>query len=177
MENKIFLPGVLAIFFVFSWNIYAGEDVKKDKSSPGVTFKIIGSEPQAGLYQTCRRMLVGPWVNQPEEYQGYNGFVAWSGVTLLKSGRWLLTFSSGYWHASPPLGVRAILGKETVDGFEFDFEHNRLMLDTKTPIGKPSGGGFGRTVQLDDGMLVTSYSYRGEDDKTHLEVVRWKLPE
>jgi hypothetical protein len=31
-------------------------------------------------------------------------------------------------------------------------------------------------VQLRDGTLVTSYSYRGEDDRTHLEVVRWKPP-
>jgi hypothetical protein len=31
-------------------------------------------------------------------------------------------------------------------------------------------------VQLDDGTLVTSYSYRGDDDNTHLEVVRWKAP-
>jgi hypothetical protein len=32
-------------------------------------------------------------------------------------------------------------------------------------------------VQLKDGTLVTSYSYRGRDDKTRLEVVRWKLPD
>lgn len=73
--------------------------------------------------------------------------------------------------------VRAILGNETDDGFEFDFAHDRLMLDTRTPIDKPQGDGCGPTVQLDDGTLVTSYSYRGEDDKTRLEVVRWKLPQ
>ena len=101
--SRIFQAGVLFLFFTFSWNIYAGEDVEKDKSSPKVTFQTVGSEPQADIYKTCRRMLVGPWVHQPEEYQGYNGFVAWPGVTRLKSGRWLLTFSSGYWHASPPL--------------------------------------------------------------------------
>jgi hypothetical protein len=31
-------------------------------------------------------------------------------------------------------------------------------------------------VQLEEGTLVTSYSYRGADDKTHLEVVRWTAP-
>lgn len=77
---------------------------------------------------------------------------------------------------NPPLGVRALLGAETDDGFEFDFTQDRLMLDTRTLIGKYQGGGFGPTVQLDDGTLVTSYSYRGDDDKTHLEVVRWKAP-
>ena len=132
--SKIFLTGVLAIFFVFSWNIYAGEDVKKDKSSPGVTFKIAGSEPQAGLYQTCRHMLVGPWVNQPEEYQGYNGFVAWPGVTLLKSGRWLLTFSSGYWHASPPLTKKILKDSRCREQF------NKWEKSGMFEINAPRGG-------------------------------------
>jgi hypothetical protein len=50
------------------------------------------------------------------------------------------------------------------------------MLDASTPLGKRQGGGFGPTVQLDDGTLVTSYSWRGPDEKTHLEVVRWRMP-
>ena len=65
----------------------------------------------------------------------------------------------------------------TNDGFEFDFAHDRIMLDTRTPVGKYQGGGFGPTVQLDVGTLVTSYSLRGKDDKTHLEVILWKLPD
>jgi photosystem II stability/assembly factor-like uncharacterized protein len=47
-------------------------------------------------------MLVGPWRNQPEMYVGYNGFVGWSGTTRLRSGRWVIAFSSGYWHGSLP---------------------------------------------------------------------------
>ena len=43
-------------------------------------------------------------------------------------------------------------------------------------MGRDQGGGFGPTVRLDDGTLVTSYSYRDAGDRTHLEVVRWKLP-
>jgi len=92
----------------------------------------------------------------------------------LRDQRLLLTFTVR--DLNPPLGVRALLGTEFDDRFEFDFAHDRLMLDTRTPVGKYQGGGFGPTVQLDDGTLVTSYSYRGEDDKTHLEVVRWKAP-
>jgi hypothetical protein len=88
--------------------------------------------------------------------------------------RLLLTFTVR--DLKPPLGVRAIVGTETEDAFEFDFQHDRLMLDTRTPIGKPQGGGFGPTVQLADGTLLTSYSYRGEDDQTRLEVLRWRLP-
>ncbi|MDA1053186.1 MAG: hypothetical protein O3C40_22265 [Planctomycetota bacterium] len=60
--------------------------------------------------------------------------------------------------------------------FASDFAHDHIMLDTKTPVGTPQGGGFGPTVQLDDGTMVTSYSYRGEDGKSHLKVVRWKMP-
>ena len=92
----------------------------------------------------------------------------------LQGRRLLLTFTVR--DLTPPLGVRAIAGVETDDGFEFDFAHDRIMLDTRTPMDKSQGGGFGPTVELDDGTLVTSYSYRGEDDKTHLEVVRWRLP-
>ncbi|MBN2377460.1 MAG: exo-alpha-sialidase [Sedimentisphaerales bacterium] len=67
-----------------------------------ISFKVIGSDPPAGRHLACRQMLVGPWHNQPEPYPGYNGFVGWSGTTRLKSGRWLVTFSSGFWHASFP---------------------------------------------------------------------------
>lgn len=95
-------------------------------------------------------------------------------ILRLADMRLLLTFTVR--DLKPPLGVRAVPGTETEDGFEFDFRHDRLMLDARTPIGKPQGGGFGPTVQLADGTLVTSYSYRGDDDQTRLEVVRWRLP-
>jgi hypothetical protein len=91
----------------------------------------------------------------------------------LRDRRLLLTFTVR--DLKPPLGVRAIPGVETDDGFEFDFVCDRVMLDRKTGS-RYQGGGFGPTVQLDDGTLATSCSYRGEDDKTHLEVIRWKLP-
>jgi len=93
----------------------------------------------------------------------------------LQDQRLLLTFTVR--DLMPPLGVRALLGRESDDRFEFDFHHDRIMLDTRTPIGKYQGGGFGPTVQLDDGTLVTSYSFRGDDGKTHLEVVRWNAPQ
>jgi len=67
-----------------------------------VQFKVVGAEPPADRYRSCRQMLVGPWHNQPEEYQGYNGFVGWAGVTRLRSGRWLIAFTSGSWHATSP---------------------------------------------------------------------------
>jgi hypothetical protein len=95
-------------------------------------------------------------------------------ILCLRDRRLLLTLTVR--DLKPPLGVRAIPGVETDDGFEFDFEHDRVMIDTRTPVGKSQGGGFGPTVQLQDETLVTSYSYRGDDDQAHLEVVRWRLP-
>ena len=64
-----------------------------------------------------------------------------------------------------------------------------LVIEGKTPWGMASGGGFGNTVQLADGSLVSCYTYatlprrsglrstsRGADNQTHLEVARWSLP-
>lgn len=93
----------------------------------------------------------------------------------LRDGRLLYTFTQR--SQQPPLGVRALVGAEQEDGFVFDFDSDLLLLDTKTPLDKPQGGGFGPTVQLKDGTLVTSYSYRGADDLVHPEVVRWALPD
>ena len=70
--------------------------------------------------------------------------------------------------------MHAVLGTETDDGFSFDFKHYRIIIDEKTPIGIDSGGGFGPTVELDDGTLLTSYSYRGasgEDTDLNIKVV------
>lgn len=95
-------------------------------------------------------------------------------ILRLQDKRLLLTFTVR--DLKPPLGVRAVPGMESEDGFQFDLGADRLLLEARTPLGKSQGGGFGPTVQLRDGTLVTSYSYRGTDGKTHLEVVRWRLP-
>ena len=105
-------------------------------------------------------------------------------ILRLRDGRLLFTYTQR--SLDPPLGVRAVLGRETEDGFEFDFQHDIFMVDTRTPIGRCSGGGFGNTIELDDGTLVTSYSYWkpevGPSDPPippklfNCEVVRWRLP-
>ncbi|MFH0965997.1 MAG: sialidase family protein [Planctomycetota bacterium] len=95
-------------------------------------------------------------------------------ILRLADGRLLFTFTVRA--IREPLGVRAVLGEELEDGFRFDCSHDRLVLDGQTAPGVTSGGGFGPTVQLDDGMLVTSYSWRDAEHITHLEVLRWRLP-
>ena len=99
-------------------------------------------------------------------------------VLRLKDRRLLFTFTvrAAVEPNKPPLGVRAVLGEEKSDGFQFDFQHDRIVLDTKTAPGQFSGGGFGNTVQLNDGTLVTACSYRTAENRTRCEVIRWRLP-
>ena len=95
-------------------------------------------------------------------------------IARLGSNRLLLTFTQRA--IAPQLGVRAVLGHETRDGFRFDMKHDELLLETKTPKGVASGGGFGPTIVLKDGTLITAYTYRDAKNVKHAEVVRWRLP-
>lgn len=95
-------------------------------------------------------------------------------VLDLFDGHVLLTFTVRA--LRPPLGVQAVLGDPVPGGFRFDFQNDRMVIDARTPPGLVSGGGFGPTVQLPDGSLVTVYSYRSADGRTHLESARWLLP-
>ena len=91
----------------------------------------------------------------------------------LKNGRQMLTFTvrsnSTDGHG---LGLRAILSND--DGQTWDFGQDRIVISDANY--GASGGGFGNTIQLAEGDLVSVYSYRGEDGKTHIEAVRWTLP-
>ena len=96
-------------------------------------------------------------------------------ILRLNDGRLLLTFTVR--DLRQPLGVRAVVGEELHNDVQFDLANDRLVLEAKTAPDTNSGGGFGPTVQLDDGTLVTSYSWRDAEHISHLEVVRWRLPD
>jgi len=111
------------------------------------TFRVMGHEPEADRFRMCRRLLIGPWCNQPEEYEGYNGFVGWAGVTRLRSGRWVVTFSSGYWHGSFPLTPEVLA----------DDECRRIFDDYHTTMNcphlyAPRGGRAHLTTSSDEGL-------------------------
>lgn len=93
-------------------------------------------------------------------------------IIRLSDGRLLLTFTQRA--VLYPLGLQAVLSYD--EGETWDFKSDRIVIDGRTPWGTASGGGFGNTVQLPDKTLVSCYSYRGWDDKSHVEVVRWSLP-
>jgi hypothetical protein len=78
-------------------------------------------------------MIVGPWLNQPEEYQGYNGFVGWAGVTRLRSGRWLLCFTSVAWHVTVPWTDE--IGKDPASRRQFEAWREMGLPDLRAPRG------------------------------------------
>jgi hypothetical protein len=142
-------------------------------------FPVAGTEAPDQDSDQYERLIVfrsrnqgSDWTLDPELGADYGEM--YPSILRLADGRLLLTFTVR--SLRPPLGVQAVLGQGLDDGFPFDFQSDRLVLDAKTPESAPSGGGFGPTVQLDDGTLVTAYSYRDAEDHTHLETVRWRLP-
>ena len=90
----------------------------------------------------------------------------------LRDGRLMVTYTQRALGAV--LGLRAVLSHD--DGETWDFQNDQIVIDAKTPPGMWSGGGFGSTVELDDGTLVSCYSYRDGEDRTHVEATRWRLP-
>jgi hypothetical protein len=80
--------------------------------------------------EDCLGTLVGPDVNQPDPFPGYGGFVGWNSPVQLKNGDWLVGFSAGYWHASPPTPLR--FSPKTIE------EYHKMGLPQN--IVAPTGG-------------------------------------
>ena len=111
------------------------------------------------------------WDLEPEIGSFYGEM--YPAILELDDGRLMLTFTVR--DLAHPLGVQAVFGELLWDGFIFDFTKDRLIIDYKTPYTLPSGGGFGPTVQLPGGDLITAYTYRGDDDFTHLELAKYNI--
>ena len=93
-------------------------------------------------------------------------------VIKLRNGRLLMTYTQR--DLFYPLGLRAHLGGD--DGETWNLDRDQIVIEGLTPWGMASGGGFGNTVELDDGQLVSCYSYLGPDAGPRVEVVRWGMP-
>ena len=93
-------------------------------------------------------------------------------VIRLHDGRLLMTLTQRA--VFDPLGLRAIVSYD--DGETWGVHDDHLIIEAFTPWGLASGGGFGNTVQLADGTLVSCYSYRPDEQTTRVEVARWRLP-
>jgi hypothetical protein len=126
---------------------------------------------EPGVDDKLRRVIVGPGVNEIEAYPGYTGFVGWTGVTKTRTGALLVTFSSGYWHASPPTplaprekemlkqygiaevdaprGGRAHITRSDDGGLTWS--KPQILIDTPEDDRSPAA------TQLADGTLVCSF--------------------
>jgi photosystem II stability/assembly factor-like uncharacterized protein len=123
------------------------------------------------LQEQYRRVITGPGVNELDPYPGFTGFVGWAGVAKTKAGALLVTFSSGYWHASPatplakrekdmlkqygitevdaPRGGRAHITRSEDGGLTWS--KPQLLIDTPSDDRAPAA------TQLADGTLVCSF--------------------
>jgi hypothetical protein len=91
--------------------------------------------------------------------------VMYPSVLALGESRYLLTFTVREPMDGNHMGVQAIFMHEKKDGeIEICFDKDRIVIDEKTPDYLQSGGGFGNTIMLSDGTLLTPYSYYWADD-------------
>ena len=156
--------------------------------APKVTVKVVEGGESHRPANKCRKMIVGPGVNQPDPFPGYLGFVGWECPVRLRDGTMLVCFSAGYWHASPPTppnpgpdymaawhkrcgcppdfraptGGRAMVCKSTDDGITWS--KPKTLLDTPCDDRHPA------MIELSDGTLVCSlfmYTERWKEDSVH----------
>lgn len=156
-------------------------------AAPVVVNVVAGGESKAS-YAECRRMLVGPGVNQPDPHPGYAGFVGWQYPIRLHNGTMLVGFSTGYWHASPPTplvldtktrehwtkigfpadvqaptGGRAMLIRSTDGGHSWS--KPQTILDTPWDDRSPA------FLELPDGTVLCSFfMYSGANFREHPEL-------
>ena len=142
---------------------------------------VVAGGQSKGQPEDCLATLVGPGINQPDPFPGYGGFVGWCSPVRLNHGDWLVGFSAGYWHASPPTPLR--YSAKTIEayhkmGLPVDVvapTGGRAMLMRSTDQGKtwskpvtlidtPDDDRHPAWVALPDGVLVCSlFTYSGAE--------------
>ena len=168
-------------FFSNSWTYATG-------SGKLLHFLRVGEpSPMTPMYgsQAYVQSAAGDQEDRTMVTESLDGGVTWSGVRdfggygqmyrrvlRLRDGRLLMTFTQR--GMTPPLGLRAMIGYD--DGETWDHTYDQIVIEGFTPWGRISGGGFGNTVELEGGLFVSCYSYMGADGRTHVEVVRWRIP-
>ena len=140
----------------------------------------------------CRKMIVGPGVNQPDPFPGYRGFVGWECPARLRDGTMYVSFNAGYWHGSrptpleqsyvdelqtkygltmdfeAPTGGRAMISKSTDDGVTWS--KPEVLLDTPYDDRHPA------IAELSDGTLLCSLFTAASERVDSVEVDPSKGP-
>lgn len=146
---------------------------------PKPVIKVVAGGESTIRPEKCLTTIIGPGINQPDAYPGYGGFVGWVSPIRLKSGEWLVGYSAGYWHASPPTPLRfsqATLSEYLKMGLPADVvapTGGRALIMRSTDEGKtwsrsttlletPDDDRHPAFVELTDGTLVCSlFTYPG----------------
>ncbi|MCB9782937.1 MAG: exo-alpha-sialidase [Candidatus Omnitrophica bacterium] len=129
----------------------------------------------------CRRIVVGPGINEVDPFPGWGGFVGWESPIRLKSGEWLVGFNAGYWHASPPTPLRFPeevleewhnLGMPEVDAprggramIVRSTDEGKSWSKPETLIDTPADDRHPSFLELPDGAILCSFfTYVGKGD-------------
>jgi len=164
------------------WALALGMTLLAAPGARSVEIKVLPGGESGAKAADCRRMLVGPGVNPPDPHPGFAGFVGWDAPLRLRDGTLLVSFSTGYWHASPPTPLRlapATLAEWRKLGMPTDIEApsgGRAMLIRSSDAGRtwskpqavidtPWDDRSPAMVELTDGTLVCSFfTYPGQGD-------------
>ena len=92
----------------------------------------------------------------------------------LQDARYLLTFA-GKTHPTQSF-IYGAVSETTPTGHNVDFPQDRIILSQRMHDGQSFGSGFGSSVQLSDGHVLSGCSYRDAKGTNQVDVVRWKLP-
>lgn len=159
----------LVVFSLLSYMPYSGV-MGSEKKPPELSVKVIPS-PDQTQHKAFRRMLVGPGVQEPAAYPGYTGFVGWESIVRTQTGDMLMTFSSGYWHGSPPTPLadrmRTQLEKYQIPWVDAPRGGRAHIMrskdggltwsDPKVLIDTPGDDRAPAAVQLSNGTLMASF--------------------
>ena len=164
------IANLFRAILVLTVALRCGDSTGAERTEALPTVKVVPTGDQT-LHAKYRRVLVGPGIQEPEPYPGYTGFVGWESVVRTKTGALLMTFTSGYWHGSPPTplskenaetlekygipeveaprGGRAHIMRSEDNGLTWS--DPAVLIDTAVDDRAPAA------VQLSNGTLMTSF--------------------
>jgi len=190
MRRKLFCLTTFVLVLKLVCNTLAAEP--KSPEPAKVRVKVVQGGESHLPASKCRKMVVGPGVNQPDPFPGYRGFVGWECPVRLRSGTMYVSFNAGYWHASRPTplkqnyidslkkqfnfsmdfdaprGGRAMICKSTDDGVTWS--KPKTLLDTPYDDRSPA------ITELSDGVLVCSLFTAASERMDSVEVDPSKGP-
>ncbi len=100
------IAGLLFFAAIATGPAPAGADEPDETKAGRPVVKVVEGGESTATPEGCIGTLIGPGKNQPDPFPGYTGFVGWNSPIRLRNGDWLIGFSAGYWHASPPTPLR-----------------------------------------------------------------------